>query len=281
MRSSAIAGALALVAGCGGGMYAGFETSAPMEAPGADEPPALETLGEVAAGPGMTATSPAGHSAQASLATVVDPTASSGGETPVEQEGRAPLLIYQAQLDVQVDGGEIAGTIDRAIDHAVRLGGYLAARDDRSVTVRIPSRRFTEGLRTLEQLGDVTHRQVSAQDVSEEFHDLEVRVDNLVALRERMQTLLARADTIEEMLRVEQELARITREIDQARGRLRFLGSRAAYSTVTLALAPRPVVEVEVEVEVHEPPPPPPPRAIDLPIGWLDRVGLDPLLTLN
>jgi len=194
----------------------------------------------------------------------------------------APLLIYTADLHMRVDPEDVTPTIEHIVEAAVQLGGYLAGRDDHSVQVRIPSVSFREGLAEVEQLGEITHRAVSAEDVSAEYHDLDVRLTNLRALRERLEGLLARASNIEEILRVESELERISREIDTKEGRLRYLRSRVAFSLVSVRVEARPVVIVEVEeaVEVAAPPPPPPPRLLDLPVEWFERMGLERLLDL-
>jgi hypothetical protein len=196
----------------------------------------------------------------------------------------APLLIYTANMRLEVPEQDVAPTIERIIEGAVSLGGYLAGRTDNSVTVRIPSRLFREGLADVEQLGEVKSRQVSAQDVSEEYHDLDVRLHNLRALRQRLESFLERATSIEEALRVQSELERVAMQIDQAEGRLRFLRSRVAFSVVAVQVDAAPVVveapPAEVVVEAP-PPPPPPPRRLALPIEWLEDTGLGRLLDLT
>jgi len=69
---------------------------------------------------------------------------------------------------VVVDEVALPKTIDTIIDTAESLGGYLAGRKDTSVQVRVPSSRFRESLQLLEQLGEITHRSVTADDVSEQ-----------------------------------------------------------------------------------------------------------------
>ncbi len=195
----------------------------------------------------------------------------------------APLLVYTANMRLEVPAEDIAPTIERIIEGAVSLGGYLAGRTDDSVTVRIPSRLFREGLADVEQQGEVKSRQVTAQDVSEEYHDLDVRLENLRALRQRLESFLARANTIDEALRVQTELERVAMQIDEAEGRLRFLRSRVAFSLVAVHLDAAPVVVPEPQEVVVEaaPPPPPPPRRLALPIEWLEDTGLGRLLDLT
>lgn len=195
------------------------------------------------------------------------------GPTPVV----APLLIYIGDLQGQVDEGTIPATIDKVIDIAESLGGYLAGRKDTSVQVRIPSQRFREGFTRIEGLSEVLHRSVSADDVSEQYSDLEVRLLNLRATHRRLQEFLARSGTIQDMLTVGKELERVAGEMEQIEGKMRFLRSRAAFSLITVTLQNKP----KQIAKVVEDKPPPPPREVELPIDWLPRVGLDNLLKLN
>jgi vacuolar-type H+-ATPase subunit D/Vma8 len=187
----------------------------------------------------------------------------------------APLLIYVGDLQMQVDEAETASTLDRVIDVAEALGGYLAGRKDTSVQVRVPSLRFRESLVKIEKLGDVLHRSVTADDVSEQYSDLEVRLINLKATRQRLQDFLARAGTMADMLTVAHELDKVAAEIEQIEGKMRYLRSRAAFSLITVAVSPRPKQLVKI-VET-----PPPPRDVELPIEWLSRVGVGRLLDLR
>lgn len=203
-----------------------------------------------------------------------------GGTEPtgVHEKPAAPLLIYTGGLGMEVqDQPTIAPTIDKIIDLAEGMGGYLGSRTDTSVTVRVPSARFRDALTAIEKLGDVKRRNVSAQDVSEEYHDLEVRLGNLKSVQKRLQEFLARAQNINDALQVERELERIGREIDQIEGRMRFLRARATFSTITVDLTAKPKQQVIAEGGT----PPPPPRGIELPIDWLGRVGLESLMTLR
>ncbi len=191
----------------------------------------------------------------------------------------APLLIYVGVMAMVVaDEVVLPKTIDTIIDTAESLGGYLAGRKDTSVQVRVPSSRFRESLQLLEKIGDITHRSVTADDVSEQYSDLEVRLANLKATQKRLHEFLSRSGTIPDMLTVGKELDRVSGEIEAIEGKMRFLRSRAAFSVVTVNLSVKPKAAfVVAKVD----PPPPPPRQIALPIDWLPRVGLDSLLNLR
>ncbi len=255
--------------GCAAGLP---EAAPPVDAPYA--PPADAAKGgAVAAPPGQVPAAPA----------IPGPGAAKGKEVAsdktVEQADRAELIIYTGNLSLLVDQPEFGKTLDSAIDTVAGMGGYVAKQDNQSVTVRVPSARFRDAMRELEKLGEVQSRNVEAQDVTEEAHDLEVRLTSLKATRKRLEEFLQRAANIAEVLQVEGELARVSGEIDKVEGRMRFLQSRAAMSTITVSLLPKPKQEPLKQVET--PPPPPPPHTLALPIDWLSSVGIDRLLQLN
>ena len=194
------------------------------------------------------------------------------------------FVIYTGDVSMLDDEEKIPALLDKVIALAEQMGGRIQARRDASVVVAIPSARFREGMSRLDTLGAVTHRSVSAQDVSEEFHDAEVRLTNLRATRKRLEEFLARAGNIQDTLTVERELERVAQEIDRLQGRIHYLSERAAMSQITVSVAAKPKAQVLV---VKEPPPPPPPpptpprRAIDLPVKWLGELGAEGLRKLE
>ena len=188
------------------------------------------------------------------------------------------MIIYQGDLRMMADEDAIPKTIDKVIDVAESLGGHIAGRKDQSVQIKVPSASFREAMTKIEAIGGVVGRSVTADDVSEEFHDLEVRLGNLRATRTRLQDFLGKANGIQDMLTVERELERVALEIDRMEGRLEFLRTRASMSVISVALTAKPKV---VPIVVTPPPPPPARTGIDLPIPWVGEVGIDPLLSLR
>jgi hypothetical protein len=183
------------------------------------------------------------------------------------------MLIYTASLSLAVDA--VPAAIERSILAATSAGGYLASRGDAAVQLRVPTARFREVLAALEGLGDVTHRDVQAEDVSEQYHDLEVQLANLRAVRGRLQEFLSRATNVHDALDVEHELERVGAQIDQVEGRIAFLSNRAAYSTISISLVARARVIVAPDAPSPEAP------SIALPFEWLRQLDLRNLLQLR
>ena len=214
------------------------------------------------------------------------PTSPTGAKTAppdakkgAQAENPDVLVVYQGSMAMIVDAEKVASTAERIVDLSESVGGHLAGRRDAAVTVRIPSARFHEVFEKVAALGEVTQQSVTAEDVSEEFHDAEVRLQNLKATQKRLQEFLARSANMNDMLTLEHELERVSMEIDRIEGRMRFLRDHAAFSTLSVALSAR--AKTQPVIAVGSPKaPPPPPRILQLHAAWLDELGV-PTLVAN
>src|SRR6185503_21137213 len=110
-------------------------------------------------------------------------------EEPVLQV--KPLLIYTATFNLAVF--ETVAAIDAIEEMARKRGGYLVHRTDTFIIVRVPAPQFYDAVSEVGGLGDVLHREITVQDVTAEFRDLELRLRNLQAVRERVEKLLAQS----------------------------------------------------------------------------------------
>jgi hypothetical protein len=157
----------------------------------------------------------------------------------------------------------------KAVETAAReLGGFLARQTNNTITVRIPAARFHEALARMEKLGDVTARDIQAEDVTAEYLDLELRIKSARSVRERLEQLLGRASKVEESIAIERELERVMAEIERMEGRLKYLRDRAQFSTISVTFAARPKELVAKDT-------------FRLPFPWLDQLGLGRLLELR
>ena len=183
------------------------------------------------------------------LEAVVDVSAVGG---QIKTEGAAAptipsMIIRNGSASVQVDSLELA--IIAVQKMAATFGGYvgntsLSAGENqlRSATLelKIPSARYDDALAGLKPIGKVESVSSTAEDVGEEFVDVSARVANAHRLEDRLVTLLAtRTGKLEDVLAVERELARVREEIERYEGRIRFLKTRVATSTLSVTVHER------------------------------------------
>uniref|UniRef100_A0A831TCH8 DUF4349 domain-containing protein n=1 Tax=Thermorudis peleae TaxID=1382356 RepID=A0A831TCH8_9BACT len=151
-------------------------------------------------------------------------------ELQVNDVGQALVAIRQLTIDA-------GGFVLSSSTYAQGEGGK---RQTATLTVQVPSERFDQFLnqvRTSPLVVEVERERLQSQDVTEEYLDLDARLRNLQATEQRYLALLDRASTIEEILRVEQELSRVRYEIEQVTGRKQYLERHIAYAQATITLA--------------------------------------------
>uniref|UniRef100_A0A7C2WRZ1 DUF4349 domain-containing protein n=1 Tax=Thermorudis sp. TaxID=1969470 RepID=A0A7C2WRZ1_9BACT len=154
-------------------------------------------------------------------------------ELQVNDIGQALVAIRQLTIDAE-------GFVLSSSTYAQGEGGK---RQTATLTVQVPSERFDQFLnqvRTSPLVVEVERERLQSQDVTEEYLDLDARLRNLQATEQRYLALLDRASTIEEILRVEQELSRVRYEIEQVTGRKQYLERHIAYAQATITLVPVP-----------------------------------------
>ena len=130
-----------------------------------------------------------------------------------------------------------------------------------SITLGIPVDEFEHALNRLRDLSiRVLDENASGEDVTDQYVDLQSQLVNLEATRARIQEFLKDAKTIDEALRINQELANIEAQIEQIKGRMNFISDRSAFSTITANFEP--------EFPILTPTPTSTPRPTATPIPW-------------
>ena len=154
------------------------------------------------------------------------------------------LLIVTTDVDLEVEDFEDA--LDSIKEIARQAGGHVASsnvrRDDEglmsgTVEVKIPAKGYGGALDDIADLGEVQDMRETSQDVTEEYVDLQARLENAIKLEQRILGLLAESTgTIDDILHVEKELAAVREDIERLEGRKRYLDSRISMSTISVDL---------------------------------------------
>lgn len=241
------------------------------ESTGAAGPPPMPAPADAAPGAQTVTLMPPREPspALAKSALQAKPPVQTGTSSAAQAQQAAPhvsdMLIYTAAITMavyQVEPGL------EAVERVAReVGGYLAQRSDVAITIRVPRARFDEALHRVEASGDVLHREVSAEDVTDQYVEIETRLKNARSMRDRLEQLLARAG-VKEAIEIEKELGRVTGEIESMEGKLKVLRDKIAYSTITVTFEPR------GSGAVRDMP-------LRLPFPWLSTLGLPRLLSLQ
>ncbi len=157
------------------------------------------------------------------------------------------MVVYTAHVGLKVE--DVDDSLDAIKLIAVLHGGYISGvntRDERgSVTIRVPQSRFHDAITDLEELGEVTTRDLMGDDVTEEYVDLEAQLVSLRHQETRLFEIMEMGTTVDSVLKVERELERVRNRIESILGRINFLDNRVDLSTITVSLREE-IPEVEV-----------------------------------
>lgn len=154
------------------------------------------------------------------------------------------MVIHNGQASVEVD--KLDPAIVKLRQLAAQLGGYIGNASmsggreqvkSATLELKIPAQRFDQAINGLGTLGKVESVNSTAEDIGEEYADITARVNNAHRLEDRLIALLAtRTGKLQDVLSVERELARVREEIERYEGRLRYLKSRVATSTLSVTV---------------------------------------------
>lgn len=176
--------------------------------------------------------------------------ASTGATASTPQAPAMPrMIIRNAQLTLVV--ADAAPAVARLTALADSVGGYVADSKQwregeqlrATITLRVPAQRLDQVLVTARQLARrVESENVDANDVSQEYVDLESQVRNLEATEVEMRALMTdvrqRMKKAEDILEIYEHLTELRGQIEQARGRMRYLSQLSALATVKIDLVP-------------------------------------------
>ena len=156
-------------------------------------------------------------------------------------------IIRNADLQLETDKPEDAQQKITSI--AESKGGFVVesqqsssdarsgTRDTVTMTVRVPAEKFNEALEEIRKTASrVRVETVKSDDVTEEFIDIEAQLKAKKALEAQFLEIMKRADTVEDALNVQRQLAGVRGEIEKIEGRKRFLENQASLSTIKIRL---------------------------------------------
>jgi len=180
------------------------------------------------------------------VATVASDAAPVPVDKPEVQEVNKKKIIKDGRMGLKVTDLEKTKT---RIDTLVRsFGGYYANENfsntdwesSYNLKIRLPFSNFEKFIAVIESgIGEIQYKGIDARDVTDQFIDLETRLENKRNYLARYNDLLKQAKSVKEILEIEEKIRVLEEEIDSVTGRLKYLNDLVDYSTLDLTITKR------------------------------------------
>lgn len=170
------------------------------------------------------------------------------GDTAEDEDGATAdsesdrMVIYTADMRISISDfkkaqDEVQSLIDETDGYVVDSSSSSSNDSEQQgqITARIPQETFDDFLDQVEEIADeVKERNVSGEDVTKEYVDLESRLDAKKDVKERLESLMDEADDSDDLLDISNKLGDTQEEIEEIKGEMEYLENHSAMSTVNI-----------------------------------------------
>lgn len=174
-----------------------------------------------------------------------------GGMEQTFSDGTAEQPIMDRQVIrtafVGIRSDDVRDVTKRAADLAVQMGGFVSDSNfstaygggvNGSLTARVPAANLSKYLEAVSTLGEVVEENVAAQDVTAEVIDIQARIDSSKKAVDRLRELLQQANSLDDVIMLENEISMRQAELDSYQGQFKYLADQTTLSTVTVSVSP-------------------------------------------
>lgn len=168
------------------------------------------------------------------------PPAAAGAVAPAQAPADR-MIVRSGTLVLSVDADSVDGTAVQ-VERVVKTVGGLIERESiekqskASLLCRVPAAQLGPIMDRLAALGHEQRRSVAAVDRTDQYTDLNARLQTAIDLRDRLRQLVDSAKTVEETLAVEKELARVQADIESMQARLARMKSEVALAALSVSI---------------------------------------------
>lgn len=168
-------------------------------------------------------------------------------------------MTYSTRLVINVP--DTVKGVRKASSIAEKHTGYVVYSDNSTANVKIPVAKALAALKEFESIGSITSKTITANDITDHYTDTQVRLDNLRRLQKRLSELLSRATKVDEIIRIERELSRVTTDLERYQARMNVLTNQVEMVDFNLSFN---AIVTPNEI----------PRSI-IPVAWVRKLGID------
>ncbi len=169
------------------------------------------------------------------------------------------LVIKNATLNIAVLNPLEA--VDAVGKMAAEMGGFVVSSNvyktatenglelpEASIVIRVPAARLDEALDRIKALvvdkdSDILTENVTGQDVTKDYTDLQSRLTNLLNTEKQLQSIMDRATKTEDVLAVYNQLVSIREQIEVLKGQIQYYEESAALSMISVTIQSKAAIE--------------------------------------
>jgi hypothetical protein len=158
-----------------------------------------------------------------------------------------PKIIKSAVLSIEVGKGTFDDSMVKITKIAESSGGYVSSTESYSnaegkitsgrILIRIPSEKFDISINEIKKIGELKSINISGQDVTQEYVDLESRLKNYEAQEKVLLDLMNKSTSVKDSIEVQKELSNVQGEIEVIKGRMNYLNNMVSFSTIEITIA--------------------------------------------
>lgn len=160
-------------------------------------------------------------------------------------------IVKSGSISLVVDN--ISDAMDAIAGFSRELGGYVVSsnkiksKDDSLsgiITIRVPAEQFDNAFAQLRGLAvDILRENTNSVDVTEEYTDLQAQLHNFEATEAQYLSLMEKAETVEDILKVQQALSNVRGQIERIKGRIQYLDRTSDMSLIEISLQEKKSIE--------------------------------------
>lgn len=166
-------------------------------------------------------------------------------------------IVYNADMTVTAD--DPAAALNALMEKAKSLSGYISGSysttDDQGTTyayatLKVPADQLDALITAANALGKVNDYRLSSDDISQSYYDIQARLTSAKAEEQQLLEILAKCETVEDILAVRQSLSSVRADIESYTGQIRLWDNLVAYATLNITINRTPKTAVEGENEL-------------------------------
>ena len=166
-------------------------------------------------------------------------------------------IVYNADMTVAVD--DPAAALNALLEKAKSLGGYVSGSysttDEKGTnyaytTLKVPADQLEALVSAANALGKVNDYRLSSDDISFSYYDIQARLENAKAEEQSLLQILAKCETVEDILAVRQSLTSVRADIESYTAQMNLWDNLVSYATLNVTINRTPKTAVEGENEL-------------------------------